>query len=259
MNIKRYLYPLLFSSLLIFTVSCTMQNRLYRPGIACSWNNSENNKVTTQANYPVYYGMGIEPGTKDPVKEIIPEQNRYYNNVVETNKNNKSSVKNNRVKEPEIQVASADSCDQIVLRNGDEIFALVREINQTEIKYKRCDNPGGPTITINKSEVLFIKYANGAKEIFKENEQVVKSNDKNTEPYLKQYVHPGGIISFASSIVGLFIFGIPFGLLAMILGIASVTKISSNPDKFRGKGWGIAGMIIGAIDVIAVLIILASI
>ena len=56
-------------------------------------------------------------------------------------------------------LACAD--DVIALRNGDIINAVVSDITNTEIKYKKASNPKGPTYTIDKSEVLSIKYANG--------------------------------------------------------------------------------------------------
>ena len=44
-----------------------------------------------------------------------------------------------------------DNCDQIITRTGDVISAKILEIGTTEIKYKKCDNLDGPTISIAKS------------------------------------------------------------------------------------------------------------
>ena len=56
--------------------------------------------------------------------------------------------------------------DVITLRNGDEIKAKVTEITSSEIKYKRFDNFDGPTVVIAKSDVFFINYENGTREVF---------------------------------------------------------------------------------------------
>lgn len=56
--------------------------------------------------------------------------------------------------------------DLIVLRNGDIVKAVVTDITQTEIKYKKASNPNGPSYTINKSDVLSINYENGDKDVF---------------------------------------------------------------------------------------------
>lgn len=62
------------------------------------------------------------------------------------------------------EYASAE--DLIVLRNGDIIKAVVSDITQTEIKYKKASNPNGPSYTIDKSDVLSINYENGEKDTF---------------------------------------------------------------------------------------------
>lgn len=63
-------------------------------------------------------------------------------------------------------VHKASSQDVIFKRNGDEIKSKVSEVTETEIRFKKTDNPNGPTFAIMKSEVMMIKYANGTKDVF---------------------------------------------------------------------------------------------
>lgn len=56
--------------------------------------------------------------------------------------------------------------DNIVLRNGEDIPAKVLEVNQTDLKYRKSGNPDGPIYTAPLRNVLFIKYANGTKDLF---------------------------------------------------------------------------------------------
>lgn len=56
--------------------------------------------------------------------------------------------------------------DILTNKDGRELTVKVLEISATEIKYKSFDNLEGPTYVVNKSEVLFVKYANGTKELF---------------------------------------------------------------------------------------------
>ena len=56
--------------------------------------------------------------------------------------------------------------DIIVLRDATEIEAKVIEVTDAQISYKRFDNPDGPMYRKNTSDVLFVKYANGTKEVF---------------------------------------------------------------------------------------------
>ena len=64
-----------------------------------------------------------------------------------------------------ISVASAFAQDVITLKSGKEITALVYEIGDIDVKYKKIDNPR-PLYTIKKSEISMIKYANGSTDTF---------------------------------------------------------------------------------------------
>lgn len=60
------------------------------------------------------------------------------------------------------------SQDVITTNVGHEIKAKVLKITQNEVEYKNFDNPDGPLYTIQKSDVLIIKYENGIKDVFTE-------------------------------------------------------------------------------------------
>jgi hypothetical protein len=55
--------------------------------------------------------------------------------------------------------------DLILLKNGNELDAKVMEVNVSEIKYKKSDNPDGPSYSVQRSDVFLIKYKNGTKDI----------------------------------------------------------------------------------------------
>ncbi|MCL2597361.1 MAG: hypothetical protein FWD66_06840 [Paludibacter sp.] len=63
---------------------------------------------------------------------------------------------------------SAKAQDIITLKNGDDINASVKEVGETEIKYKKFENLNGPIYTMKKSEIFMIKYQNGSKDVFNE-------------------------------------------------------------------------------------------
>lgn len=56
--------------------------------------------------------------------------------------------------------------DIIVKKDNTKIESIITEIDDTNIKYKRFGNPGGPQFTIKKEEVVTILYANGEVETF---------------------------------------------------------------------------------------------
>ena len=57
-----------------------------------------------------------------------------------------------------------------------------------------------------------------------------------------------GLISMIIALIGLFIFGIPCGVAALILGIIGIATAGDT----KGKGMAIAGTVVGAIDLVAV-------
>ena len=60
---------------------------------------------------------------------------------------------------------TAHAQDLLTKRNGEELSVKVVELTPAEVKYRRADNPDGPLISLWRSDVFMIRYANGTKEI----------------------------------------------------------------------------------------------
>ena len=118
------------------------------------------------------------------------------------------------------------------------------------IKYKKCDNIDGATVSVNKSEVFMIKYANGTKDIISQNTSTSYNNSSNSDKevqVVKEHDSPVfGIISLITGILGL-------GPLAIIFGCIGFSK------KRKLKGLAIAGLILGVIYTIVIIAIIAAI
>lgn len=56
--------------------------------------------------------------------------------------------------------------DVITFKDGTDVNAKVLEVTTNEIKYKKFSNPNGPIFTVNKSDVLIIRYENGERDVF---------------------------------------------------------------------------------------------
>jgi len=69
--------------------------------------------------------------------------------------------------------------DIIVLKTGDEIMSIVKEVGIDAITYKKFDNQEGPIYSIEKSKVFMIKYQNGSKDVFTE-EPKIEEKDVNS-------------------------------------------------------------------------------
>lgn len=150
-------------------------------------------------------------------------------------------------------------CDTINLNSGVTIIGKVEEIGQSLIKYRKCDYLTGPIISIAMSDVSSIHYSNGSRDFFKQTSTLPPY--QTNQPYYDNPVSKTeglGLAGFIASFAGLFIAGIPLGLLAIIFGGISLSKIKRQPRAYRGKGFAIAAIIIGLIDVIAMVIILAA-
>ena len=149
------------------------------------------------------------------------------------------------------QIKTADGCETIVLKTGDLISVKVIQISPTEVKYKRCGKPNDPEIILPLSKVLKIIDAESIP---------MWSNDKNGTTdgsSTGQKVNGLALTSMISGIISviltLFGGGWLTGALAIIFGSIGLYKITHNPEKWRGKGMAITGLVTG----IAALVILA--
>jgi len=138
------------------------------------------------------------------------------------------------------------ACAKIVLKNGDIIEADIIQLTSTEIKYKRCGKPDDPEFVVDKKEVLSVQAADGDI-IFRNTGANVRSSDKDDE----KQTETNAIIAFIGALV-LFPLGIIFGII-------SLNKISKNPEKYKGRGFALAGIIIGGLYLLFLLIAIASI
>ncbi len=107
------------------------------------------------------------------------------------------------------------SQDIIFLKTGDEIKSKVLEITSDQIKYKKWDNPDGPTYSTPKSDVFMIKYKNGSKDVFEttnNNSPQINNSNSNTicnqkETYIGKWrnIKHGGIMTIEDNGSNLYI------------------------------------------------------
>ena len=137
--------------------SCTMEKRHYSSGfyIQKIGHNQSYQKITAQQTINSYTTEETVTASTDN-SIILATQKPISLFQKEIYKNKKLNP---------IRISSIEDCDILTLKNGEELKVKVLEIGQSEIKYKKCDNQNGPTISIRKSEVFSIKYPNGSKDI----------------------------------------------------------------------------------------------
>lgn len=61
---------------------------------------------------------------------------------------------------------SALAEDIIITRKSEKISAVILEVNVDDVKYKKQDNPNGPTYTMLKSDIASILYSSGTVDVF---------------------------------------------------------------------------------------------
>ena len=74
---------------------------------------------------------------------------------------------------------------------------------------------------------------------------------ENQTPNMEKKNNTLGLISFILSLVGLLVAGLPCGIAAVITGIIGLVKF--NPETEKGKWMAIVGLVVGAIDVLMVV------
>lgn len=96
-----------------------------------------------------------------------------------------------------VSVTNMFAQDVITLKNGNEITALVYEIGDIDVKYKKIDNPNGPNYTLKKLDISMIKYANGSQDIFSSSATAQPSIQNTDDKTFKEIIeetpqYPGG-------------------------------------------------------------------
>ncbi|MES2512905.1 MAG: hypothetical protein V4580_02125 [Bacteroidota bacterium] len=78
---------------------------------------------------------------------------------------------------------------------GSIVVVLVKEVSQTEVKYKKADMPDGPMYIINKNDIAKIVYKNGYTEVMKESTSTppVTAEQPLTVTYAAPSVNTGKI------------------------------------------------------------------
>jgi len=67
--------------------------------------------------------------------------------------------------------------------------------------------------------------------------------------------HTGAIVSFILGFTSIFIFGMPLGIISVIIGMVTLTKLKRIQKNISGKGLAVAGIIGGLICFFGALII----
>ncbi|MBL7787279.1 MAG: DUF4190 domain-containing protein, partial [Chitinophagales bacterium] len=153
-------------------------------------------------------------------------------------------------------------------------IAHIVEEQPLVVKYYECDDKNKKLLLLSKSKIKRLRYANGKNIVI----QQPTTNDTNTDPKPPQTrdndyvewnkrrrwekmstrVDPLGVISLLAAVAGFFIVGIFLETAAIVMGITALIRITRYPDRWKGIGFAIAGLILGIV-LLALTILLLSI
>lgn len=243
--------------------SCTIEKRLHRPGFHVEWKKAPSHKHVEEPTLAQHKSVADESVPANILNEEVVSASPVSNDVFASTEDVESEIIASLNERAEVvwtnNTANLDQeeCETLMMTDGRKIVVKVLEINQTEIKYRKCNFEDGPVIVVNKTDVDQIVYANGAVDIISGYSNP-PANQQSATGGAPKRLEVLGLLSMIFGITGLFIFGIPFGLAAVILGFSSLGKFTSRPDEFMGRGFMIAGIIIGFVAIIGMLLILAA-
>jgi hypothetical protein len=236
--------------ILILSSSCTLEKRKYLSGYNFEWKNEQSTSFPKKKQ--VKGENDHDSLTKNEFENVVVENGLTDINpeLLVGDLSSASSFSNSENLVPKDDFAkyifkadTSGKCDNIILGNGKEIAATVTEVGTEEIRYKKCNTPDGPIYKLKRSEVFMIKYQNGTKDIITPANK--ETQVKKTEGF--------GLVSFIIGMIG----GLPLGILALIFGVISLSRFKKEPGKYKGKGFAIAGAILGLIGVFLLIYLLA--
>jgi len=238
----KYVFATL--SLLLF-FSCTVQKRRYQKGfyvsrgsvIPAEERNSSNKKINQQPELTLTADAG-------------------------SGKIDLSLVQQNQTP----KIGEEDSCDVLIFRDGTELRVKVTEVGTSEVRYKRCDNVTGPNYVSRKSDLFLIRYANGMKELMKEEapkpeNPTPRYNQPDRGPVYQNPTKPSPAANYAlySGIISLvsllFAFMVPVLFVSSILSAINALRSARKfflqeklePGVYAGRGKTIAGLTLALI------------
>lgn len=169
--------------------SCTVEKRLYSSGYYIDWNhNNEKSDNVRRKDIVVVNKNSFTSKVSANDKEFINKKSAISEVAIGSSfisdvdksfvgfSNGSNSFINPKDLKCKIE---KDSCDLIILKNGQEVLAKVFEVTISEVKYKECSNLDGPVFTKRKSDFFMIKYSNGTNTVFN-NEEVATTSTTNS-------------------------------------------------------------------------------
>jgi hypothetical protein len=232
----KYLYIL---PVILFLYNCTVQKRKYQKGFFVEWKHK--GKIKPAEALAVATGTTVETAH---VPEVALQKPIAAGSMLSASAEHLN-----------LQIIIDPPCDQLIFKDGSEVSGKVTEVSTTEVKYKRCEMPEGPTYTVKKSLLFMIKYANGTREVIK-TDNVQRESRSAPGNNVRKKEHPLAIASLVAGILGIIAFPLIPSILAIAFGSAALNRIQQEPDRYSGQGLARIGKVLGIIGIVAALLLI---
>lgn len=117
-------------------------------------------------------------------------------------------------------VLDNDSCDVVYMVTGERINAIVIEIGEDYVHYKKCDDPKGRLYTVKTKTIDNITLRNGEYFIPKDRVVIDKDKEKRKSNTLFVLSIIGGAIALISLLLSFFIY--PYSVVAFSLAFVDI-------------------------------------
>jgi hypothetical protein len=240
---------LIFISAIFLLAGCSVQQRRYQPGLHVEWRGKEQHRPA--ATRPRHANPPVTPAeTAHHVNEELLAAADAPGSL--RGREGSSRIAPSQLsRKNTLRRADPDTCDLIIMKNGDEIRAKVIEIGQENIRYNKCD-VGSAVFVSYKKDVFMIRYANGSREVFNTPSSPAPSTSSN--PVAQKKEHPDAVLVLILAILGWFpgVGSIP----AIIIGKKALKEIQANPGMYTGKDLIQFGVVISWIKLALLLAVI---
>ena len=157
-------------------------------------------------------------------------------------------------------IASTDKNFLILNNMGNQVSQNTKSSYPEHHNKKELTFSQHPSVTLPKDHatVPFKKLLKGDSSSVKKSD-TIKENGSGIEKMEHPKTEKLGLIGFILSFLGIIpLIGIPFAVLAIIFGATSLKRINRNPEKYKGKGFAIASILIGTAMLVTNIIITAA-
>ena len=155
---------------------------------------------------------------------------------------------NNKITPIDVKTILEQNKNEVPANTNEHVLtaSAAKQINQINTKSIKLLNKNGPLPQEKQNKSTLKSKLNGNKII------LLKEDGSKLNGL--------ALTGFITSLVGLFYFlylGIPFGILAIIFSAIGLHKINKNPGEWKGKGFAIAGLVIGIVSILLWILLFA--